>query len=131
MILVITIPFNSQIIPLSCLIIISYKLTTNVDSYHSELVDYTYRYTSTQCSLFLTTRELSVNRKDLKASTLAGPTRLYQGLGPPSYISTTSLISCQHCREFLSDKFYVSQFFLRNQPNLSNIVMPFCSILCQ
>ena len=31
----------------------------------------------------LTTRELSVNKKDLGAPTLAGPPLLYQGSGPP------------------------------------------------
>ena len=37
-----------------------------------------------QVFFILTRRELSVNRKDLQAPTLAGPTQLYQRSGPPS-----------------------------------------------
>ena len=37
-----------------------------------------------QVFFILTTRELSVNRKDLWAPNLAGPPQLYQGSGPPN-----------------------------------------------
>ena len=41
------------------------------------------RYVLSKSFFILTTGELSVNRKDLQAPTLAGPPRLYQGSGPP------------------------------------------------
>ena len=39
---------------------------------------------TTPCHLILTTQDISVNRKDLRAPTLAEPTRLYQWSGPPA-----------------------------------------------
>ena len=45
-----------------------------------------------QVFFILTTWELSANRKDVQAPTLAGPTQLYQGPGPYlCYTSTTDL----------------------------------------
>ena len=43
-----------------------------------------------QVFFILTTREPSVNRKDLPALTLAKPPRLFQGSGPPSLYYTFS-----------------------------------------
>ena len=40
------------------------------------------RYVLSKSFFILTTGELSVNRKDLQAPTLAGPPKLYQGSGP-------------------------------------------------
>ena len=40
-----------------------------------------------QVLFILTTQELTVKRKDLQAPTLARPSQLYQGSGPPSCTS--------------------------------------------
>ena len=78
MVLVITIPFNSQIIPLSCLIIISYKLTTNVDSYCSELVDYTYR-----CTFIFNYKGTFSEQKRLESLHLSWTNQVIPRIGTP------------------------------------------------
>ena len=55
----------------------------------------------------LTTRELSMKRKDLPDATLTGPPRLYQVSGPPLDVQR------------LNNRLYISyiQIQLTNQPN--------------
>ena len=61
----------------------------------------------------LTTRELSVNRKDLGAPTLVGPPRLYQGSGPPRVLDlwfplfVSPLFDLTQLTNFADDNFYL------------------------